>query len=149
MKLLGRTSRPLLKIAGLLVGISILLCAITGCQSWPQKKPKLGKRLIPSNDRDWTPELAKMPFANFEDTQIDLRNWQNDIIATGNAHIVGQMFEATAQRVSYTESNNMLTMEGSPRQDVKLRHRKSVGGEQTNLTTSKVMYNLTDESYEV
>jgi len=45
----------------------------------------------------------------------------NELIATGNAHILSDEFEATADRVSYSQASDLLVIVGSPRNNATLK----------------------------
>lgn len=73
----------------------------------------------------------------------------SEMIATGNAHIVSQIFEATADRVSYNQANDMLVVEGTPRTDAHLWYRQSAKASPDHLVAEKILYRLSDQWTEV
>jgi hypothetical protein len=73
----------------------------------------------------------------------------NEIMATGNAHIVSSRFEATADRVSYSQANDMLVVEGTPRSDANLWFRQTPTARPNHLVAGKILYRLSDQWTEV
>ncbi len=70
----------------LALAFALLVSALIGCQSW-QTNP-VGDKLFPSNNRDWTPELARLPFADFEGNQISLSNIRDCVYLTNDDYVV-------------------------------------------------------------
>lgn len=73
----------------------------------------------------------------------------NEMIATGNAHIISSQFEATADRVSYSQANDMLVIEGTPRSDANLWFRRNPATRPDHLVAGKILYRLSDQWTEV
>ena len=53
----------------LVIPIGIMLA---GCQSWQVNR--LGDRMLPSNQRDWSPSQQVLPLCNFEEEQVTVSN---------------------------------------------------------------------------
>ncbi len=68
-----------------------------------------------------------------------------EMIAIGNAHIKSQLFEATANRLSYSDMTDKLTIEGSPRSDANLWFRQNPKAKLSHLAAQKIMYRLSDQ----
>jgi hypothetical protein len=68
-----------------------------------------------------------------------------EMIAMGNAHIKSQLFEATANRLSYSDMTDKLTIEGSPRSDANLWFRQNPKAKLSHLAAQKIMYRLSDQ----
>ncbi len=89
--------------------------------------------------------------------QVQLAQWNpqasgkpsNEMIATGNAHITSSQFEATADRVSYSQANDMLVVEGTPRSDANLWFRRNPAARPDHLVAGKILYRLSDQWTEV
>ena len=60
---------------GLAIASIVLISVVGGCQAWQINT--LSDRLQPSNERDWTAEMQVLPFAEFEDDKIHLKNIRN------------------------------------------------------------------------
>jgi|GEM_PF-2822969 len=74
---------------------------------------------------------------------------QNEIIATGNAHITSLTFEATAQRVSYNDGNDQMVVEGTARSPANLWYRQTPRGQRQHLTGNKLIYHPSTGSAEM
>ena len=83
----------------------------------------------------WDPQAADKP--------------SSELIATGNAHITSSKFEATADRVSYSQLNDMLVVEGTPRSDANLWFRRNPAARPDHLVAGKILYRLSDQWTEV
>jgi len=70
----------------------VILCALvvtTGCQKLqPVGLDALKSRFTPSNDRDWRPEVATIPFAEINGPQYSLQNIRNCNYATEEDYVV-------------------------------------------------------------
>lgn len=74
----------------------------------------------------------------------------NELIATGNAHISSSTFEATADRVSYNRSTDILVVEGTPRSDAHLWFKQTPNARQRDhLVAGKILYRVSDQWTEV
>ena len=71
-----------------------------------------------------------------------------EMLATGNAHIISSKFEATADRVSYSEANDSLVIEGTARSAAQLWSRPPAGSVK-HLVAEKILYRVSDQSYDV
>ena len=70
----------------------------------------------------------------------------NELIATGNTHISSSAFEATADRVSYNRSTDILVVEGTPRSDAHLWFKQTPNSQQRDhLVAGKILYRLADQ----
>jgi hypothetical protein len=65
---------------------------------------------------------------------------QNEIIATGNTHVTSPTFEATSDRISYSDGNDQMVVEGTPRSPANLWHRQTPRGQRQYLTADKIIY---------
>ncbi len=89
--------------------------------------------------------------------QVEIEKWQArsvseptiEFIATGNVHMWGDLFEATAERVSYNDTDDMLIVEGSPRSYAQLWHQKTPQSGRTNLVAGKIWYRPSDQQTRV
>lgn len=70
----------------------------------------------------------------------------SELIATGNAHIVADRFEATAHRVSYDQSTDYVTIEGTTREDAHLWTRPQPGKPANHLVAAKIRYRPSDDA---
>ena len=62
------------------------LFSLTGCQPLHVNGPR--EQLAPSNDRDWKPEVATIPFAQVDGNQYTLRNIRNCNYVTAEDYVV-------------------------------------------------------------
>ena len=69
----------------------------------------------------------------------------NEMVATGNAHITSQLFEATAQRLTYNDKTDMMIVSGSSRGNANLWFRPDPEAKLSHLTARKIMYRLADQ----
>jgi hypothetical protein len=69
----------------MLIGLSLLLT--TGCNRLTVNDVQ--DRLRPSNNRDWKPEQASMPFAEIHGSQYKLKNIRNCSYVSVNDYVVG------------------------------------------------------------
>lgn len=89
--------------------------------------------------------------------QVQLAQWNpqssnkpsNEMVASGNAHIISSKFEATADRVSYSQANDMLVVEGTTRSDANLWFRRNPTARPDHLVAGKILYRLSDQWTEV
>ncbi len=75
--------------ARLITMVVLALCALlgfTGCQKL--KVAGLQDRFTPSNDRDWRPEVATIPFAQLNGPQYSLKNIRNCRYVTEEDYVV-------------------------------------------------------------
>ena len=79
----------------------------------------------------WTPRGSNQP--------------NDELQATGNAHIWGDLFEATADRVSYERRKDMLTIEGTPRSPANLWYQKTPRASREKLVAGKIEYRPSDQ----
>lgn len=69
--------------------IAIACCAFvlvtTGCQNLAQNN--LRERLIPTNDRNWVPDLARTPYGELNDGVVTIHNVRNCVYVTENDYV--------------------------------------------------------------
>ena len=65
---------------------------------------------------------------------------QNEIIATGNTHVISPTFESTSDRISFNDGNDQMVVEGTPRSPANLWHRQTPRGQRQHLTADKIVY---------
>ena len=71
----------------------------------------------------------------------------NEMLAEGNAHILSETFEATADRVSYHQATDKLVIEGTPRNDANLWFKQTPHDKApTHLVAAKIHYGVKDKS---
>jgi hypothetical protein len=64
----------------------------------------------------------------------------NEMIATGNAHILSDEFESTSDRVSYSQASDLLVIAGSARNNATLRRNGS-----DTLSAKKITYQIKEQ----
>ena len=77
---------------------SCLLIALTGCRSLTTRSPGLAlepsqpnpvaDRLLPSNNRDWKPDLALLPYAEIDDNQVKVHNIRDCVYRSDDEYVV-------------------------------------------------------------
>ena len=85
--------------------------------------------------------------------RIDIDKWQArgyetpivEFVARGNAQIVGDLFLANSDRISYQDSTDLLIIEGTPRSPAKLWHQETRQSPKTNLVANKIWYRPADQ----
>lgn len=65
---------------------------------------------------------------------------KNEMVATGNVHVASPGFDAVSDRITYTDSNDQVVVEGSARSPAKLWHRPTVNAEKQQLLAKKIIY---------
>ena len=75
------------------VGFALLLTVLSGCRTAINRSGGVGlsaitNKLTPSNDRDWRPDLAILPWAEANGSQITVRNIRNSQYANETDYIV-------------------------------------------------------------
>ena len=71
----------------------------------------------------------------------------SEMIATGNAHIFSDTFEAIADRVSYSQATDVLVIVGSSRNDANLKFKQAPNDKDpTQLVASKITYRIKDQA---
>jgi hypothetical protein len=63
-----------------------------------------------------------------------------DLLAQGNTYVEGQTFTARGERVSYTQSKQLLVLEGTGRTDAVLSHQTRVGAPRSETAARKILY---------
>ena len=79
----------------------------------------------------WTPSSSSKP--------------TSELIATVNAQIAAPTFKATAERISYHQLSDLLTIEGNSRTDANLWFRKSARDSWNPLVATKILYRIKDQ----
>ncbi|MEL7498553.1 MAG: hypothetical protein AAFN77_13150 [Planctomycetota bacterium] len=88
--------------------------------------------------------------------KLQVAQWQprdsaepiHELIASGNVRIDGEELESTAERVSYSQGNDTLVIEGTPRSDAHIWFRKANSSQVQHLVAQKLSYRIADQSYE-
>ena len=65
---------------------------------------------------------------------------RNEMVATGNVHVASPGFDAVSDRITYTDDNDQVVVEGSARSPAKLWHRPTVNAEKQQLLANKIIY---------
>jgi hypothetical protein len=94
--------------------------------------------------------------------ELDLVQWTPagrepviDLTATGNARVKGSQFDADAERISYFEGNNVVTVEAPTRGDAELLFERPAQPGQPaqsgrgRLVAKRIVYNLATGTWEV
>ena len=70
----------------------------------------------------------------------------NEMLASGNTHLYSDEFEATANRVSYSQATDVLIVEGTPRTDANLWFKQTPNDKNpTHLIAEKISYRISDQ----
>ncbi len=111
--------------------------------SWEQSlNPDDGKKLAPRGS------------VNLRCNRLQLAQWTsrgdtkpvNEMLASGNAHLFSETFEATANRVSYSQATDVLVVEGTPRTDANLWFKQTPNDKNpTHLIAEKISYRISDQ----
>ncbi len=72
-----------------------------------------------------------------------------NMIATGDAVVQSDSFEARGIRISYDQQTEMLVLEGDARTDANLWHSSRPGSPRDNLVAGKILYNMNDGSTQI
>jgi hypothetical protein len=83
---------------------------------------------------------------------IDMTQWQprestqpvTEVIASGNARVIGELFEATASRLAFEDQNGILTVEGDERNDANLWYQQNRNTNRSHLAAAKIRYRPAD-----
>lgn len=88
----------IVKQTRLLLMSSCLVCALTGCHSLKNRGPTLtldpetthpvADRLVPSNNRDWKPDLAVLPYAEIDDNQVTVHNIRDCVYRSEDEYVI-------------------------------------------------------------
>jgi lipopolysaccharide export system protein LptA len=70
---------------------------------------------------------------------------RQEMQAEGNTSIQSELFEAVADRLTYSDDTDLLVIEGRPPADAKLSYRRSAKSQPETLRAAKVMYRLSDQ----
>ncbi len=88
--------------------------------------------------------------------ELDLVQWTPagrepvvDMTASGNARIKGSQFDANAERVSYFEGNNVVTVEAPTRGDAEFWFERPGQSGRGHLVAKRIIYNLESGRWEV
>ena len=63
-----------------------------------------------------------------------------EILAQGNSEVQGKMYNAWADRISYSTAKHMLTISGNGRNAAQLSHQERIGGPRQTATAGKIQY---------
>lgn len=63
-----------------------------------------------------------------------------EILAQGNSEVQGKMYNAWADRISYSTAKEMLTISGNGRNAAQLSHQQRIGGPRRTATAGKIQY---------
>ena len=108
--------------------------------NWEQQLDPDGKSIAPEATKitceqldvvQWTPRGTDQP--------------TTEVLATQNARIINQSFEATADRLSYNEQTDMMVIEGDSRQDANLWFQQKPGAPRDHLVAGKILYRPGDQ----
>lgn len=73
-----------------------------------------------------------------------------EMLATGNTHLYSDAFEATANRVSYSQASDVLVVEGTPRTDANLWFKQTPNDRNpTHLIAEKISYRISDQRTQI
>jgi len=72
-----------------------------------------------------------------------------NMIATGDALVQSDTFEARGIRISYDQQTEMLVLEGDTRTDANLWHSSRPGAARDNLVAGKILYRLSDGTTQI
>ena len=110
-------------------------------------------------EQQFNPDNATRPAGAVKLTcdQMEMAQWQqrgnsekkSDITAKGNARIVGDQFEATADRLNYDEHKDMLILEGSTRSGANLSFIDPRSQSQRDLVAGRILYRPGDGHTEI
>lgn len=105
-------------------------------------------------EQQFNPDNATRPVGAVKLTceQMEMAQWQqrgfekktNEFSASGNARIVGDQFDATADRLNYSEVKDLLTLEGSTRTTANLSYVAPNSNVQRKLAAGKILYRPSD-----
>ena len=70
---------------------------------------------------------------------------RQEMQAEGNTSIRSELFEAVADRLTYSDDTDLLVIEGRPPANAKLSYRRSAKAQPEILRAAKVMYRLSDQ----
>ena len=70
---------------------------------------------------------------------------RRELHADGNTSIQSELFEAVADRMTYTDVTDVLVIEGRPPADAKLSYRRNTNARPETLRAAKVMYRISDQ----
>ncbi len=65
-----------------------------------------------------------------------------DMVATGNARINGSQFKATAERISFSQSNVLVVLDAPIRANVEIWYADPRGGTNGHAIAKTVTYNI-------
>lgn len=104
-------------------------------QNWEDWKPR---ELMLSSPSLVTMKGDRLESAWVQDEQTRQASWE--IAMVGNAVVQGQAFDATAQRMVYVESKDLIILEGTQREDAQLTWaRRGIAG-RDSARARKIMY---------
>ena len=74
---------------------------------------------------------------------------RRELHAIGNTSIQSDLFEAVADRMTYTDTTDVLVIEGRPPANARLSYRRNAKARPETLRAAKVMYRISDQWTEV
>lgn len=105
-------------------------------------------------EQQFNPDNATRPVGAIKLTceQMEMAQWKqrgtetktNELSAQGNARIVGDQFDATADRLNYSEVKDLLTLESSTRATANLSYTDPNTRSQRKLSAGKILYRPSD-----
>lgn len=105
-------------------------------------------------EQQFNPDNATRPAGAIKLTceQMEMAQWKqrgteektNELSATGNARIFGDQFDATADRLNYSEVKDLLTLESSSRAAANLSYVDPNSHSQRKLAAGKILYRPSD-----
>lgn len=101
------------------------------------------------------PDAPRLPPGGTKITcqQVSISQWTprgleqpvSEILASENARILNAQFEATAERLSYSEQSDLLVIEGDSRQDANLWFQAQGAAKRDHLVAGKILYRPGDQ----
>lgn len=73
------------------------------------------------------------------------RDFEMELNASGSVHILGQQYEALAERLNYNKSQDLLTVEGDARNAARFWQDNSVTGKRNHVIAQKIWYKPTSK----
>lgn len=105
-------------------------------------------------EQQFNPDNATRPAGAIKLTceQMEMAQWKqrgaegktNELSASGNARIFGDQFDATADRLNYSEVKDLLTLESSTRATANLSYVDPNTRRQQKLAAGKILYRPSD-----
>ncbi len=121
-------------------------------------------RVVQASASEWRRrpqiDLRRLPpgAAHLVADQVEISQWTPrgqeqstvELIATGNARLRGETFEALAYRLSYNQRSDILEIEGGERDDAQLRYQPDKHKrDRVELAAQKIRYRPSDQWLEI